>query len=146
MALPWYQDPEVLYYSEGGPSALPYDRDRVERMYRYLLQKGEVFIIEVAIADQWTAIGDVALCPDCLPIVIGDGRYRSIGIGGKVLDLIIALAKSRGWDKLRVNAVYSFNERSRHLYTSRGFAEVKRYVDSEGNECIAMELNFHNTS
>lgn len=140
VALQWYQDSEVLFYSEGGASATPYDADRVERMYRYLLAKGEVFIIEVKTDQGWLPIGDVALCSDCLPIEIGDPQYRSKGIGGKVLDLVIDHARSQGRDKLRVNGVYGFNERSLRLYRSRGFTALHTYVDDDGNECVPMEL------
>lgn len=139
-AVIWYQDPEVLYYSEGGAGAVPYDADKVERMYNYLLNKGEVFIIEVQTTDGWFSIGDVALCTDCLPIEIGIGQYRSMGIGGKVLDLIVDYAKSQRRDRLLINGIYTFNERSRRLYESRGFSALETYVDDDGNECIRMEL------
>lgn len=33
-AVPWHQGPEVLYYSEGGTSATPYDAGKIEKMYR----------------------------------------------------------------------------------------------------------------
>lgn len=140
LAVPWYQDQELLYYSEGGTGAVSYDADVVEKMYKYLLHKGEVFIIEVQTTDGWLAIGDISLCTDCLPIAIGNAEYRSKGIGGKVLDLIIDYAKSQGRDKLLVNCIYSFNERSLRLYKSRGFSEVKKYVHDDGNEGISMQL------
>ncbi|MFD1677088.1 GNAT family N-acetyltransferase [Alicyclobacillus fodiniaquatilis] len=140
LAVPWYQDPELLYYSEGGAGAVPYDADVVDKMYKYLLNKGEVFIIEVQTADGWFAIGDVALCTDCLPIEIGNAEYRSKGIGAKVLDLIIDYAKSQRREKLFVNGIYTYNERSYRLYRSRGFSELERRVDDDGNECIPMEL------
>ena len=142
LAVPWYQDPEVLYYSEGGAS--PYDADKVEKMYKHLLGKGELFIIEIRQADQWLAIGDAALCTDCLPIVIGDGKYRSQGIGKKVLGLLIRYAQSQGRDKLRVNGVYTFNERSRRLYESFGFVATETYADADGNELIRYELALRN--
>ena len=140
LALPWYQDPELLYYSEGGAGAVPYDADVVEKMYRYLLNKGEVFIIEVQTTDGWVAVGDIALCSNCLPIEIGNAQYRSKGIGGKVLDLIIDHARSQGRETLLVNGIYTFNERSHRLFKSRGFSDLKRYVDDDGNECIPMQL------
>lgn len=64
MAIDWYYDPEVLYYSEGG--AEPYDADGVQRMYKYLLNKGEVFIIEVDTPHGWLCIGDISLCTEIL--------------------------------------------------------------------------------
>ncbi|MEC0270192.1 GNAT family N-acetyltransferase [Paenibacillus anseongense] len=140
LAVAWYQDPEVLYYSEGGTGAVPYDADKVERMYKYLLNKGEVFIIETQTTEGWVSIGDVALCTDCLPIEIGIGEFRSKGIGGKVLDLIIEYAKFQGRDKLLVNGIYTFNDRSRRLYESRGFSALESYIDDDGNECMPMAL------
>lgn len=140
LALPWYQDPELLYYSEGGETATPYDSEKVEKMYRYLLAKGEVFIIEVRIETGWKAIGDVAVCSDCLPIEIGDPEYRSKGIGGRVLDLVIDHARTRSREILKVNGIYTFNERSLCLYKSRGFLALEKYVDDDGNECVPMEL------
>ena len=80
LAVPWYQDPEVIRYSEG-KDVKPYDRETVERMYAHLSGKGEFFIIEVLERNVWKPIGDAALTSDSLPIVIGDRNYRSRGIG-----------------------------------------------------------------
>ncbi|WP_274364351.1 GNAT family N-acetyltransferase [Paenibacillus thermotolerans] len=139
-AVPWYQDPEVLYYSEGGESAAPYDAERVEKMYKYLLNKGEVYIIEKEEEGGWLAIGDAALCSDCLPIVIGDGRYRSQGIGKRVLKLLIRRAEAVGIARLLVNGVYTFNERSRRMYEGVGFKPIETYVDGDGIEATRFEM------
>src|SRR5262252_2437652 len=80
LALPWYADREVLRLSEG-EGTRPYDVTMVERMYRYLAGHGELYLIEVCRSDGWRAIGDAALCPDSLPIVIGEALYRSQGLG-----------------------------------------------------------------
>ncbi len=77
-ALGWYQDPEVLFYSEG-PGVTGFNRTRIERMYRWLLGRGEVFFIEVeGFEGTWQPVGDVALCETMIPIVIGEPH---IGIG-----------------------------------------------------------------
>ncbi|MBA2937299.1 hypothetical protein HZF08_03200 [Paenibacillus sp. CGMCC 1.16610] len=41
-AVSWYQEPEVLYYSEGGEASTPYDFERVEAMYSFLSKKAEI--------------------------------------------------------------------------------------------------------
>ncbi|WP_053072015.1 hypothetical protein [Ornithinibacillus contaminans] len=71
IALLWYQDEEVLYYSEGEGTS-PYNITIIERMYNLLTKIGEVYIIEVNIDDKWISIGDVTLSKDMIPIVIGD--------------------------------------------------------------------------
>lgn len=142
-AAAWYQDPEVLYYSEGGSAAVPFDEERVERMYRYLLKKGEVFIVELQEGLSWVPIGDAALCPDCLPIVIGDAKYRSQGLGKRVLQLLVDYARTTGWDHLHVNGVYTFNERSLRMYQSLGFVKISTHPDGCGNECIALQLSLN---
>ena len=60
-----------------------------------------------------------------------------------MLDLIVEYSKSQRRDRLLVNGVYTFNERSRRLYESRGFSALETYVDDDGNECIRMELVLH---
>lgn len=52
-----------------------------ERMCRYLNDHAELYMIEVRGAHGWQTIGDVALAPDVLPIVIGEAEWRSRGIG-----------------------------------------------------------------
>ncbi len=48
-AAAWYQDPEVLYYSEGGSAAVPFDEERVERMYRYLRMYQSLSFVKTSI-------------------------------------------------------------------------------------------------
>ncbi|CDO02609.1 hypothetical protein BN988_01082 [Oceanobacillus picturae] len=60
IALPWYQDKEILFYSEGEGTE-PYNRITIERMYTYLLKIGEVYIIEIQQNNKWVSIGDVTL-------------------------------------------------------------------------------------
>ena len=124
LGLPWYQDPEVLWMSEG--TREPYDRSRVQKMYEYLGGKGEGFIIEKLEKGSWIPIGDAFLCHDCIPIVIGRSQYRSKGLGKRILGLLISRARKLGWAELNVNEVYPHNERARRLFLNAGFIRDDR--------------------
>jgi RimJ/RimL family protein N-acetyltransferase len=136
----WYQDAEVLFYSEGEGTA-PYDREIIERMYRYLLNIGEVYIIEFFDGENWIPIGDVTLSQKMVPIVIGDNNYRSIGLGHRVMKLMIERAKTLGWEKLRANKIYIYNERSRKLFERLGFVKLDAGIDERGRPYESFELN-----
>ena len=90
-AIPWYGDPEVLHYSEG-PGTPAYDRDTVERMFRYLAEHGEFYIIEIFNDGSWLPIGDAALLPESVPIVIA----RAGWVGASCACLLPALSSSTG--------------------------------------------------
>lgn len=121
-ALPWYRDPEVLWFSEGGRA--PYDPATVERMYRCLLDRqGEVYIVEVLAAGGWRPVGDAVLCPDpedSLHLVVGDPAFRGRGIGRRVVRLLVERARERGMRTLRVR-VYADNVRMRRVLEGLGF-------------------------
>jgi RimJ/RimL family protein N-acetyltransferase len=136
-AVPWYSDPEVLHFSEG-PGTSAYDRDTVERMLRYLAEHGDTYIIEVLEAGQWLPIGDAAVLPDSLPIVIGSARHRSRGLGRRVLRLLIERATALGWQTLTVGKIFEDNERSFRLYEGAGFVRQKR--DAEPGEPVSWRL------
>ncbi len=60
LALPWYRNPKVLYYSEGVTNRL-YDLETIDKMYKYLKSIGEVYFIEILENNIWKAISDTAL-------------------------------------------------------------------------------------
>jgi RimJ/RimL family protein N-acetyltransferase len=122
LAEPWYQDPEVMRLSEGDEDAR-YDTGMIEKMYRYLADQGELYIIELLKGEQWIQIGDVTLAPDTIPIAIGVAEYRSRGYGKRILTLLVDRARSLGWRQLKVKRVYTFNPRARRLYESLGFKQ-----------------------
>ena len=123
-AVPWYHDPEVLRLSEG-EGTLPYDATVIEQMWRTMITRCEVYIIETLTPAGWLAIGDVALCREGgVPIVIGDAAYRSRGLGTRILRLLIGRARSLGWSRLIVKGVYTYNDRSRRLYERAGFRKI----------------------
>lgn len=137
-ALPWYSDPEVLKFSEG--SNKKYDVKKVERMYNYLINTGEMYIIELNDGLRWMPIGDACLMANSLPIVIGDAIHRSQGLGHRVLFLLIDRAKHLGWKELNVKGIYSYNERSLRLYSSLGFQENGRRERNDGVTEVSMKL------
>jgi len=138
-ALPWYSDPEVLYYSEGA-DVEPYPPEMIEQMYHYLMKIGELYMIEVQTENGWLAIGDVTLSKETLPIVIGNPDYRSKGIGSQVIGMLIERAKILGWEKLKVKQIFEYNERSRRLFTRYGFRETGKGVDARGQAYRSYEL------
>lgn len=140
-AVAWYQDPEVLYYSEGGETSTPYDFERVQAMYSCLLNKAEVYIIEVNTKDGWLPIGDVSLFQKSgVPIIIGNSVYRSSGIGKRVIQLIISRVRELGRNTITTNGIYTYNERSRGLFESLDFNMVECFIDEDGYECYRYNL------
>lgn len=99
-ALTWYRDPEVLRFSEGGSE--PYEVEQIRAMFDALSRKGELYLIEHASQP----IGDAALLPDDVPIVIGRPEDRSRGIGTEV------------------PYIHPQNVRSQRLYARAGFARL----------------------
>lgn len=124
-ALEWYQDEETLLLVDG--ISVPYDCDKLYRMYHYLENRGEVYFIEVKSTDSsaWLPIGDVTFWQDDMPIVIGDKRYRNQGIGKKVIATLIARAKQLGFSYLEVSDIYTYNAGSRKLFEGAGFRAVR---------------------
>jgi RimJ/RimL family protein N-acetyltransferase len=130
VALPWYQDPEVLQLSEGGEP--PYDRARIRRMFEVLSGEGELYLIEVQEAAGWRAVGDAALLPDAVPIVIGRPEDRSRGIGTEVLQLLLLRARALSWTEVRVSGIDPANQRSRRLFERAGFVAAPTAPDVSG--------------
>jgi RimJ/RimL family protein N-acetyltransferase len=130
-AVPWYRDPDVIYYSEG-PGAKPFSRARVARMYEVLAERGELYMIDVTFEAGWQTIGDVTLAEDTLPIVVGASGWRSRGIGVRALGLVIARARVLGWTKLRVRYIAADNIRSQRLFERCGFERTESSFDESG--------------
>lgn len=136
----WYQDRDVMYFSEGVKNK-SYSMDTIKRMYTYLQSIGEVYIIEVKEDGKYIAIGDATLSKQTLPIVIGVPEYRSKGIGSDILNLLIAKAREKHWDHLLVKGIYDYNERSIRLYSQAGFEHINTYIDDSGNRCYSYKLD-----
>ncbi len=130
VALPWYENPKVLYYSEGLIQGI-YDMEIVNRMYGYLSSIGELYFIEILEKDTWIPIGDITLSEKNMPIIIGDEKYWGRGIGKKSVLALIDRAKSIKLDKIQIPTIYKYNERSKNLFISIGFIKVKEDENSE---------------
>lgn len=133
----WYQNPKVMYYSEGKPES-KYNKDDIDRMYGYLSDIGELYFIEVKMKDEWRTIGDVTLAESNMPIMIGDENYWGLGIGKKVLKCLIARAKVIGLKSILVPEIYHYNARSRNLFKSLG---LKKVSENEKAESYILYLN-----
>jgi len=137
IAMPWYQDMEVLKYTAGIERNIPYDRETVKSMYPYLMNIGECYIIEVKEKSSWIPVGDVTLSEETIPIVIGKKEYWGRGIARQVLLYLIRRAKDIGYTRIRVKEIYDFNDRSLNLFKSLGFTDVRKTEHG-----IEMELRF----
>ncbi|GAA0090995.1 hypothetical protein UT300009_10220 [Paraclostridium bifermentans] len=107
-ALQWYQDLELVKLVDG-PAASVYTKEKLKRMYEYLNCRGELYFIEVLEENKYKPIGDVALCKDNLPIVIGDKLYHNKGIGKGVLRSLILRARELKKKQLKIRKVYLLN-------------------------------------
>lgn len=134
-ALSWYENPKVLYYSEGVADKV-YDMEIIKRMYTYLSNVGELYFIEVLENDAWKPIGDVTLSEENMPIVIGEEAYWGKGIGKKVISSLIQRAKKVGLKKLIVPSIYLYNNRSENLFVSLGFIEINKNEKEKSFELI----------
>ncbi|TCD46547.1 GNAT family N-acetyltransferase [Streptococcus sp. X16XC17] len=121
-ALIWYQDPEMVYLVDGVRE--PYTMEKLQRMYTYLNDYGQLYWIDYLENGSWKAIGDVTLCEDDLPIVIGDMAYRGRGIGRAVLSRLIEEARLAGRGYLAVREIYDFNLPSQACFEACGFQKV----------------------
>ncbi len=135
-ALEWYQDAEMVYLVDGIKE--PYTYEKLEKMYEYLNSQGELYIIEIFKAGDYTPIGDVTFWQKDMPIVIGDKNYRGKQIGRKVISSLIERGRKLGYPKLYVNEIYDFNIASRKCFESLGF-QVYEKTD-KGNRLV-IELN-----
>lgn len=123
VALSWYQDNDILYYSEGVINKV-YDLEIINKMYSYLQSQGELYFIQILENGVYKTIGDAALSENNMPIVIGEKSYWGRGIGKKVILTLIDRAKKLKFKSIKVE-IYVYNERSQKLFTSVGFKEIE---------------------
>ncbi len=131
-ALGWYQDTELVYLVDG--VKIPYTREKLEKMYSYLNQHGELYIIEVLENGVFHPVGDVSFWQEDMPIVIGDPNYRGRGLGRKVITALADRGRELGWDALHVDQIYHYNTGSRKCFESCGF--TVRESTGSGNSFI----------
>jgi len=134
-ALPWYQDREVMLYSEGLEDRT-YTAEEIESMYSYLSGIGQLYFIELKDQEGWKAIGDATYSQTTLPIVIGHPAYRGKGIGKEVIMTFISKAKKEGLRYLRLKEIYDYNHRSIKMFTGLGFkrADTGFILDLRGEK------------
>lgn len=129
-ALDWYQDKETVRLVDGVEE--PYTAEKLERMYRYLDAHGELYFIEKKQRQGYRPIGDVTLCPEDMPIVIGERSLRGQGIGRKVVTALVQRAKQLGWESVFVREIYHFNVGSRKCFESVGFSPCRENAKGTG--------------
>lgn len=125
-AFGWYQDIETVYLVDG--VRVPYTREKLERMYRYLNNHMELYIIEALEDGAFRPIGDVSFSKEDMPIVIGDRAYRGRGVGSRVIEALIRRGRTLRFDSLGVSEIYHYNTASRRCFEKAGFrvcAETK---------------------
>ena len=123
-ALGWYQDEETVWLVDGKRN--PYTPERLNGMYRYLNEAGELYFIEVCENGAYKPVGDVTFWQEDMPIVIGDPAYRGKGIGRKVISALIERGKELGYDHLTVEEIYDWNIGSRRCCESAGVVACKK--------------------
>lgn len=118
-----YRDIETVRMVDG-PAAKPYKLGKLKAMYQYMSDHGELYLIErLSVDGNWRTIGDAALQPDAIPIVIAP-QHRNQGIGRAVAKALIKRARELGWRSVHVSDIYDYNVPSRRLYESLGFVVV----------------------
>lgn len=135
LAYPWYQNPKVMYLSEGVTNQT-YELYHIYNMYEFLSTRGELYFIEVKEDEKWIAIGDVTLWEENLPIAIGDESYWGRGIGKLVIKTLLKRAKCLGMTKISVPAIYHYNIASQRLFESCGFKKVSENATEKSYEKI----------
>lgn len=123
-ALRWYQDPETVKLVDGVET--PYSVERLNKMYTYLDQHGELYFIEALEDGVYVPIGDVTFWQEDMPIVIGEPRYRGRGIGRKVVSALVQRGKQLGYHRLYVDEIFDYNTGSRRCFESVGFRPCER--------------------
>jgi RimJ/RimL family protein N-acetyltransferase len=142
-AVAWYQDPEVLHHSQGD-SATPFNAAMVEKMYSAMATRCEVYVVEFRDKDGWRAVGDASLCQEAgTPIVIGDARDRSRGIGRIVLARLVERARELGWPEMVVSGIFTDNPRARRLYEGAGFRITGEIPAGNGRTQWTMSLQLN---
>lgn len=104
----------------------PYTPGRLEQMYSWLANRGELWFIEVRDGGDWRAVGDVTLCRDDLPIVIGEYGLRGRHVGRRVVEALCERARRLGWKEVLVDEIYDWNEASRQCFSAAGFEPYEK--------------------
>lgn len=123
-ALQWYQDEETVYLVDGVKNT--YSPQRLQKMYEFLNNAGELYFIEVQESGTYRPVGDVTFWQKDMPIVIGDPNYRGRGIGRRIVSALIQRGKALGYEYLAVDEIYDWNVSSRRCFESQGFRAYEK--------------------
>lgn len=123
-ALPWYQDTDMVSLVDGKKEI--YTMEKLEQMYKYLNDIGELYFIEILENGKYQPIGDVTFWKQDMPIVIGEQLYRGRGIGRKVITALANRGRKLGYHKIYVEEIYNYNEGSKRCFESVGFRVYER--------------------
>ena len=118
-AFDWYQDTETVWLVDGMKE--PYTRGKLNAMYRYLDEHGELYFIEVLDSGEYRPNGDVCFWKEDMPIVIGEPSSRGRGIGAQVVSALVERGKQLGYSRLYVSEIYDYNAGSRRCFEKVGF-------------------------
>jgi len=137
----WFEDPEVLHYSEGKESP-NYSRAEIEGIYRAVAEQGSLlFIIETA---DGKVIGETWLQPMNMErgkkqppdnawridIMIGEKDYWGKRYGRHAVRLLLRHAfEVLAADRVAAMSVFEFNKRSLRMFQACGMREVRRVSD-----------------
>lgn len=124
-ALLWYTNPFVYYNSEGITDGPIPDPAYIDRMYSYLDQNSELYFIEVLSAGTYVRVGDVAIKPKNLPIVIGNDDFRGKGISKVVMNYAFKRLKDLGYHTVNESIVYKHNQTSKQMHESLGYVLIR---------------------
>ena len=130
IALIGYQDPYVYQNSEGifDDTKKP-DINYIKGMFEWLNNNGELYYIQIREGQDFISIGDVTIKDVNPPIAIWYGKYRGIGIGTKVMKIVIKRLKELGYEKITGTTVYKWNESSQRMHEKLGFVKVDENED-----------------
>ena len=104
----------------------PYTMERLEGMYRWLDERGELYFIELLRGGEFVPVGDVTFWQEDMPIVIGERAERGRGIGRRVVAALCERARSLGWSELFVEEIYDWNTASQKCFEAAGFEKYKK--------------------
>ena len=98
-------------------------------MFEWLNNNGELYYIQIREGQDFISIGDVTIKDVNPPIAIWYGKYRGIGIGTKVMKIVIKRLKELGYEKITGTTVYKWNESSQRMHEKLGFVKVDENED-----------------
>jgi RimJ/RimL family protein N-acetyltransferase len=137
----WFDDPEVMYYSEGEEDP-HYSREDIEGIYRGTAQCGALLLIietsdQQIIGETWLQPANLARLkkqpPDNawrIDIMIGDRDYWGKQYGRHAVRLLLEHAfAAMHVDRVIAAGVFELNPRSIRMFQVCGFREVRRVTD-----------------